>query len=268
MKTLLATAILLTSTATLAHEPSSPSFSSDSCNVELNGGLSINASEIEFSKNKKALYKIINNETLLVAGNEISLSANQKSLLRSYSTSIRTMVPEVKNLAIEGIDLASDGVNLAFNEFLGEGNDLGQTLTTELINIRNEIEQKFNEEHGFYVDEDGFGGDEFFGEEFEKRIEGVVETALEESIGTLLIAVGQEMLFSGGDMQAFETRMQNFGEQIEHEMENRGKGLEVKAEALCQSALKIDQLEEKLRIEIPELSDFNLIQASKDNNQI
>ena len=29
-----------------------------------------------------------------------------------------------------------------------------------------------------------------------------------------MIAVGQEMLFSGGDMDAFETRMENFGQHI------------------------------------------------------
>ena len=47
MKTLIATALIMASSASYAHENS---FSSDSCQVDLNGGININAREITFSK--------------------------------------------------------------------------------------------------------------------------------------------------------------------------------------------------------------------------
>lgn len=259
MKTLIATALILASSTSYAHDSS---FSSNSCNVDLNGGININAKEITFSKNKSTLYTIVGNDTLIVNGNEVDLTSSQESLLAEYSTTIRGVVPEIKSISLDAIDLAIDGVNLAFNELLGEGNNVSVDLTTQLTTIRSEVNAEFDGTRDFYIDEDGFAGDDFFGEDFEQRIEGAVERTIQNSIGTLMIAVGQEMLFSGGNMDAFETRMENFGQQIEHEMEARGEGLEKRGEALCKSVVMIDEMEEQLKDEVDELSGFNFITAS------
>lgn len=258
---MIATALLIATSSSYAHDNS---FSTNSCNVDLNGGININSKEIVFSKNKKTLYKIVDNDTLLVNGNEVSLSKSQQSLLTEYSTSIRDVVPEVKGVAIDAIDLAIDGVNLAFNELLGEGNDVSVELTEQLTFIRNEVDSELSSENSFYVDEDGFAGNEFFGEEFEERIESAVENTIQNSIGSLMIAVGQEMILSGGSMDAFESRMERFGEQIEHEMESRGEEIEKRGEALCESVIAIDGLEEQLKDEVRELAEFNVISASKN----
>lgn len=258
MKTIIATALIIASSSTFAHDNS---FSTDSCDVDLNGGININAKEITFYKNKSPLYRIVNDESLFIDGEEISLNSTQASLVHEYSTNIRNVVPEVKSIAIDAIDLAIDGVNLAFNELLGEGNNVSEELTTQLTTIRTEVDAEFSSREGFYIDEDGFSGEDFFGEDFEERIESAVESTVQNSIGSLMIAVGQEMLLSGGNMDAFETRMENFGHQIEHEMESRGEAIEERGDALCRSVVIIDELEEKLKGEIDEMSQFNVITA-------
>ncbi|NQY62823.1 MAG: YggN family protein [Alteromonadaceae bacterium] len=242
----------------------------DSCNVELDAGMKISKQAIEFfkgdEKDRTSLYKIVNNDTLYVNGKQIDLTSDQQSLVKDYSTSIRAVVPEVKNIALEGIDLAVDGVNLAFNELLGKGNSVGEDLTFELGKIRKELDARFSTDGGFYIDENGMNMDEVFGDEFETRIESVVEEAVMHSMGSILIAVGQELLFSGGDMDSFETRMESFGEQIEYEMETRSEAIEAKAEALCHSIAKIDHLEEQLKAEISELEEFNVLVVDNDNH--
>tara|TARA_R110002167_G_scaffold21175_8_gene77183 strand:+ start:1467 stop:2270 length:804 start_codon:yes stop_codon:yes gene_type:complete len=263
MKTLIATALIMASSASYAHENS---FSSDSCQVDLNGGININAREITFSKNKSPVYTIINNDVLLINGEEVALTASQRSLLHEYSTNIRGVVPEVKVIALDAIDLAIDGVNLAFNELLGDGNNVSSELTMQLTNIRAEVDAEFDGSKDFYIDEDGFAGEDFFGEDFEQRIESAVETTIQNSLGSLMVAVGQQMLYSGGDMDAFGSKMEQFGEQIEHEMEARGAGLEKRGEALCQSIIVIDNLEEQLKVNIDELADYNFITASQKNS--
>ena len=97
MKTLIATALMMASTLTYAHDNS---FSSEACNVDLNGGINISDTEIVFSKNKSSLYTIANNDTLLIKGKEVTLTSNQKSLLSNYSSHIRDVVPEVKSIAL------------------------------------------------------------------------------------------------------------------------------------------------------------------------
>ncbi|MFT5634824.1 MAG: hypothetical protein ACI89T_000254 [Cognaticolwellia sp.] len=263
MKTLIATALIIASSASYAHDNS---FSSESCNVDLNGGININAKEIIFSKNKSPLYTITNNDTLIIKGEEIALSSHQKSLLRDYSTHIRDVVPEVKSIALDAIDLAIDGVNLAFNELLGEGNNVSADLTTQLTSIRGEVDAEFSKQKSFYIDEDGFSGKNFFGEDFEQRIESAVESTIKNSLGTLMIAVGQEMIFSGGDMDAFETKMDDFGELIGNEMETRSEGIEKRGEALCQSIIVIDEMEEQLKESIDEILDYDFITANAKTN--
>ncbi|MFT5299183.1 MAG: hypothetical protein ACI9YH_005235 [Colwellia sp.] len=266
MKTLIATALILASTSSFA---SNASFTNDSCDVDISGGIKITSTAIEFSKNKKPLYKIVDNEILYVDGVQINLSHSQQSLVTDYSNSIRATLPEVKDIALDAIDLASDGVNLAFNELLGEGNDISAEITAQLSEIRNEVDEGFTQGNEISFDEDGFSGDEFFNEGFEKRIESAVESTVQNSIGSLLIAVGQQMLFSGGDMDTFETRMENFGERIEEEMESRGEEIEKRGEALCQSVVAIDALEDQLTQDIDELEDFNMLstQISSKNNK-
>ncbi|WDE10542.1 DUF2884 family protein [Thalassomonas haliotis] len=259
MKTLLASTLILTSTSLYAH---------DSCDVELEGGIKIDSTGIEFMQDKKPVYSIFEDNRLMVDGKSIDLNAGQQALVTEYATSIRSIIPEVKSIAIEGIDLAVEGVNMAFDELLGAGNDVGADLTRELTALRDEVQTRFDADKGFYVDEHGFAGEEFLGDEFEQRIESVVEKAVRDSMGSLLIAVGQQMLFSG-DTGAFETKMASFGDKIATEMEARGAELESKGEQICLSVVEIDNLEEQLKAEISELEHINILKVkSQGANEI
>jgi Protein of unknown function (DUF2884) len=251
MKTTLATAALFVCTSTFAHD--------SSCDADIQGGISIQQNVVEFSQHKKSLYKIVDDQYLFVKGEEVHLDNNQQALVSQYSKEIKAIVPQAKGVALEALDLAVDGVNLAFNELLGSGNDVGHELTMSLNDIRSEINENLSLENGLYVDENGIDGEDLIGEEFEQRIESVMEEAIKNSMGSLMIAVGQEMLFSGGDMEAFETRMEDFGQRIEHEMETKGEALEKSANAICSSLVEIDKLENRMTNEIDVLADFNML---------
>jgi len=242
----------LSSTSVYAHD--------DSCDVNLNAGFSIDEGRIEFlDEENNSLYKIMNDEKLIVSGEHIDLTSNQQLLVHEYSTNIRALVPEIKSVAIEGVDLALEAVNLVFTELLGEGNNVGDELTQELSSLKEEVSTRFSIADGFTIGADGLNGDELLGDEFEERIETVVETAVMNSMGSLLVALGQEMLFSGGDTDAFETKMESFGENIEHEMENRAEKIERKAEKLCIAIVEIDELEEQLKASIKPLANIDVI---------
>lgn len=253
-------ALLFSSTPLFAHD-----INVDSCDVDLNAGVKINQHLIEFKKGGKSLYRIEGESTLIVNDNEVALTSSQADLVADYASSIRAVVPEVRGIAIEGISLAMDGVNLAFDELLGEGNSIGADLNQELSLLGSEIEQRLTVSHGIEIGEDGEVAENFFGEDFESRIERTVEKAVENSMGSLLIAVGQELLMSGGDMDAFETRMENFGEQIEHQMESRAELLEHRADAMCDSIEAIDDMEMQLQYQISELADIDVIEVKQSN---
>jgi len=237
-------------------------YAHDSCDVELDAGVTINKSSIEFfdpDKNKQSLYKIDNDNNLIVGDNYVSLDDEQRALVKQYASNIRAMVPKIRKIALEGVELALEGVNLAFNELLGEGNDVGADLTQELSSLKEEVATRFTVEHGFTLGENGLDNDELLGNKFEERIESAVEKAVMGSMGSLLMALGQEMMLSGSDTNDFETRMESFGENIEHEMESRAKKIEQKAEGLCLEVVEIDKIEEQLKESIESLENINVI---------
>lgn len=249
-------------------------YAHDACDVELETGLTLNETTLEFFNSsesaehkKKILYKIDNDHSLIVHGQAIDLNDHQQALVRKYAKSIRAVVPQVRTIAIEGVDLALEGVNLAFNELLGSENKVGAELTQELSILKDEVATRFTAEHGITIGENGINGKEFTGEEvlgkeFEQRIESAVEKAVINSMGSLLMAMGQEMLFSDGESNALETRMEDFGESIADEMEFRANEIERKAEALCEEIADIDKLEEQLKASISPLANINVISVT------
>ncbi len=253
---------------------SSAVYANKSCNVDLSAGFAINANSIEFLKaegesdeQKRSLYKIIDGKKLLVDHQHIELSDVQQALVKKYDEQIRHLVPQVKSVAIEGVDLAIEGVNLAFNGLLGEGNAVAADLTTELTLIRQQVSTKLSIENGISVGIEGLESEELLGKDFDQRIESAVEKAVLNSMGSILIALGQQMVTSEGDERSFETRMENFGDTIEHEMTTRAAVIEKKAEALCISIAEVDTLEEQLKIEIESLASTNVFTVTLNHNE-
>ena len=269
MKFIQPTLLAIALTASFA---SSAVYAHESCNVDLSAGFTINPTTIEFlqeenGQENRSLYKITDGKVLSVGGSEVSLSGSQQQLVEKYDAKIRQLVPEVKNVAIEGVDLAVDGVNLAFNGLLGEGNSVAADLTKELKLVREQVATNLTIENGITIGVDGLESNELLGEDFEQRIESAVEKAVLNSMGTILIAVGQQMMTADGDEQSFETRMEEFGENLEQEMNARADKIEAKAEKLCVSIAKLDVLEEQLKAEIEPLNNTNVFTVTQNEHE-
>jgi hypothetical protein len=241
-------------------------YAHDSCNVELNAGLLLNENTLEFfnvvqgfEDNKQNLYKIENDHSLIIQGHDIDLNNQQQILVTQYAISIRAIISQVKSVATEGIDLALDGVSLVFNELLGEGNSIGTELTQELLMLRDEVATYFTKENSITI---GENSEEVLGKKIEQRIESIIEKAIINSMGSLLIAMSQEILLSGEDGNTLDTRMNAFGKNIANEMELRADKIEGKADALCLAITNIDILEEQLKLSIPALKNINVISAT------
>jgi hypothetical protein len=253
---------------------SSAAYAYESCNVDLSAGFTINASSIEFlqaesenDEKQRSLYKIVDGKKLLIDNQKIELSDTQQTLVQKYDEKIRHLVPQVRDVAIEGVDLAVDGVNLAFNDLLGEGNKVAADLTKELTLIRAEVVAKLSIEKGISVGIDGLESEELLGKDFDKRIETAVEKAVLNSMGSILIAMGQQMMTAKGDGESFETRMEKFGESIEHEMTARSAVIEEKAQAICVNIAKVDALEEQLKAEVKLLAKTNVFTVTQGHGE-
>ena len=229
------------------------------CDFHLNGDLEISPSVLNFHHGDKPLYRIENDNTLYVNKQKVTLSEKQSHALQEYNNSIRALIPEVKNIAIEGLNLAAYAVNLSFTELLGENNNVVVGVNKELMLIKQKINERFDTKQIISIDQEGKFIENFFDEGFEQRFESIVETALTESMGTII----QQVLFSGNDMSSFETKMETFGESMEKTMDAQGKLLEEKAGLLCSKVQKLDVYERILQNNIPALVSIDVFTINK-----
>ncbi len=242
----------------------------NACNVDLTAGLSINTDAIEFfesnvSKNEDNhnLYKITQGKYLFIDDKNIELNQSQRALISKYDATIRQLVPQVKSVAIEGVDLAIDGIGLAFNGLLGEDNDVSADLTQELKAMREQVTTKLSIEEGITLGIDGLEGEDLLGKNFDHLIEKLVEKTILNSMGSILMAMGKQMISPDDEVESFETRMEKFADTIEQEMSVRADKIKVQAEELCRNIENVDSLEEQLKANIEALNHVDVFTVTQ-----
>lgn len=253
MKILIASVLLLAAGSATAH---------NSCNLELDAGVRITDESIEFYHEDQQTYKIVEDQYLVVRGQVLKLNQMQQELVTSYAASIRAAVPEVRSMALDGIDLAIDAITIAFDGLLGEKNQVSAQLITELNNVKSDVNRYFTAGNPITFNRGNEDTPDFLGKYFETRMERIVETSVQNSIGSIMVAMGKEVLASGGDMDAFEARMNKFGEQMAEQMSAKAMRMEARGEQLCKTIRAVDANEEKLKGVVPAVESFNIIRVN------
>ncbi|WP_409424299.1 YggN family protein [Pseudoalteromonas sp. RW-H-Ap-1] len=256
-KLLLVSAIMCTPLA-MAHNTndSSISFSNDECNVEFKNDVRIKPNELEIFKADNQHMLFTAEGKLSINGEQVALNSAQRQAMTDYTDNLRVQLPEVANIALEGVKIAGVALEEVANAFNIDGLD---NISTLMDDIHQEVESTFYQQGTFVMGQQSFNQ---FGENFEQQFENQIETAVEsavmQSMGSILVALGSELLGSGGDMEAFEQRMENMGAQIEEKVELHAKTLEKRANSLCGDFVAIAQQETQLTAQVPALKGYEL----------
>ncbi|WP_371376512.1 DUF2884 family protein [Thalassotalea aquiviva] len=256
----IASTILFTSSV-FAHEDHNASFSNDHCAVDFNYGVVVEGQNIRFIDNDNTLVQINDLSQLFVHGKEVSLNQAQQALVSDYASGIKQQVPEIVELALDAVEIAFGAVTQVMVGLGVEDSSSADRIDQLFVSIKEKVHKRFNKDNGnYFLAEQNFNEfDEFMEEELEAEIESIVA----DSVGNILIAVGQAMNDEEGNfeqkMQAFGQRMERMGENIEAAVEPQAEALGAKAEALCDSLKELDYVEQELSNSIDELAKFNLI---------
>ncbi len=228
------------------------------CDIELNHTVSLNAQGMTIETDDRHIISIAQDGVLLIDGEEQSLTGTQQALLRDYQAGVNQTVPEVARIALDGVELA--GIAIAK---VSEALDLGGMDEVQDImhDLRADLETQFYDNDTFVIDRNGLRAmEDTFDTDFENRMEDAMERVVMNSMGSLLMTVGSELISSGGDMQAFEARMEQMGRDIEHEVEAKAQLIEERADALCANIKQIAEREQTLIAEVPQLAPYVLFQ--------
>jgi glycogen debranching enzyme len=230
------------------------------CNVELNGNMQLENNVLAVTLNNNSRVTIGQDKTLYVDGTALTLDAEQQRWVDNYYDGINQAAPQAAAIATDAVALASTALNEVFTELFGSDNTALADLSEKLRNLDQQIQYNFYAENGdIRLHSESFENGGFFGEQWETQFEDAIENLVTDSIGHLMVAIGTQLIFSGGDSDAFEQKMQRFGEQMEQKVEYQAEALQGKAEELCLTLARVDDAETQLQ-QIPQLADLDVIQ--------
>lgn len=244
---LLATAFI--SSSAFAHI----NISTDQCDIELNYDLSISPQHIRIIENDETMIDIYNDEILFVKGDQIDLTPTQQTLVSKYADNIRQSVPEVAQIATEAVGIAYQGINAA----MGDRVDLTDTKE-KFDEIEQRINAKFNNDNGHYRFNQGNFSTDSDNREIEVMVEDMVEEMIPKLVGSLMMNIGSAM--AGGETSFSD--LENLGDRIEAEVEERAQVLEKKAEAFCGRLKEVDEMERELVAQNSNFAYFDLLKVN------
>lgn len=252
-KLIFCTALLFSSMAVAADQQ---------CDVEFDGVMQLENQVLTLTTTQDDKIVINQSKQLWVNGTQTQLNDNQQARLDEFYNSIHSAVPMAANIASDAIELARYALHETFTQLLGENNSVVDDISAQLGELKRELERSFYSDDGsISLNSAHFEDGEFLSEGFEQKFEQAIETIVAHSIGQIMIAIGSELIFSDGDVDDFEQRMETFAENIEQKFEHQGEALEARAEVLCASLANIDRLEEKLQNEVPQLANMDVLQV-------
>ncbi|MGB1262382.1 MAG: DUF2884 family protein [Cognaticolwellia sp.] len=235
------------------------------CDINFNYGVIIDPAHVRMVTHGQTYVQINGQHQLFVNGREITLNSEQQNQLSEYSTGIRSQVPAIVSIAIEGVELGLKAVNKVISGLTGENSASHQQFQEKFDEMKWRLRARFtHSDESYYIAPQDFDDfDEVFAGEFEKEIEAIVS----DSVGTILVAVGEAMTHreeqsSEQRVDTFDQRISSMGDDIKFDISNQANALEDKAEKICARLVKLDELENSLQAEIPALSEFNLIETN------
>lgn len=243
------------------------SVQAEKCDVSFKYGAVIDPLHVRILKDEVTYIQITQNKQLFISGREIILSNKQIALLNEYSKSLRTQIPEIVSIAIEGVNVGLDAVNKSIGGFTGKDSKSHQLFQKRFNEMQWNLRSRFNHsEKSYFIAPQNFNDfDEIFSGEFEKEIEHIMS----QSLGSILMAVGNAMVertSQDSDNKKnksaikLDSNMSILEKELISELREKTYALDQKAKVFCENLKELNKLENAINSNIPDLSQLDLIE--------
>ncbi|AZG74212.1 YggN family protein [Shewanella livingstonensis] len=233
------------------------SINDEKCNVTLNYDVTVEPTSLQVSDNGAEKYRVELGQ-LYVDGKKVTLNDNQQKLLTQYSEELSRQVPDVIDLVGDVVSVATQAVNMALTPIFGEA--AGAQIDKLMVGIQKRVDtMAYQQGDKFYLGSTETSIEQAFNHEFEQEMEQMVTN----SMGSLMMTLGSQIMSSEGGtfeqkMNTFSQKMDNVGADIEKQLESQSKGLEQRANKVCDNFEELLVLESRTRQAIPELAPYTL----------
>ena len=173
---------------------------------------------------------------LFINSEKAELTAAQSRTVENIYQVTRQTVPKIAHIAADATELALKATTAVMTSFFGEDEEVHQDLIQPIEILADKIREN--------ITVDNFNAeamDKSFEDTFDKEFEVMMETAFSKYSGKIVGNV-ISTIFSGDteELEDFEFRMENMGQEIEAFVESNAGDIEERAESLCEDFAKID----------------------------
>ena len=232
------------------------------CSVNFNYGVIIDPEHIRILDKGQTLVQFNGKNQVFVNGREIELTSPANDTVAEFVQGIRTQVPQIVSLAIEGVELGLKTVNNVIGSLTGENSAAHRKIQKKFDEMQWRLRKRFNHsDQNYYVAPQDFNDfDEIVAGQFEDELEAI----LSQSIGTILSAVGEAMANNDEDnieqrATTYDEPIEEMGDSLELTLGTKTNNLSEKVEQFCIKLSALDEIEQQMQLQVPQLAEFNLI---------
>lgn len=238
----------------------------EQCTMELDGTLGYQNDVLTLVSPDQTLI-IDAQQQLVVDGKVLTLTAQQRTAIESYYYNIKAAIPIGVEFAAQGLEIANIAVNEVFTELLGADDELIIKMNELMSNISSSVQSSIYAPDGsIFIDPKQTSTNEWASPQWEADFADALKTAISDAMGRLFLALGSEMLFGDGDMQADFFNPDALGQRVTDKVGLHASQFAESAELLCDIIRSADSAEVIVAERIPELAQLNMITVT-DNTQ-
>lgn len=224
------------------------------CHLRSDYDLTVEDSRLLFESERDGPTIAFANGAVTVDGQLLALGAADAERVQHFERVVRDLVPEVKAIAVEAVQLAGEAIKAvsaslsddpgAVARIADRADELSAGVIAQIRSARSS--RQLQDEH------------------FEAAMEDLVEEMVPELVGSITSVAIKAAL--SGDMDAvdaIERRAKDLERTIEREVEQRAELIEARADALCERAQELDQIERSFEFHLPDGAPLDLIQTER-----
>jgi hypothetical protein len=267
-KTIAATSLIVVSSLVASPTAQANGINVDieQCKMDLAGTLGFQHDVLTLSSAQQTLV-IDAQQQLTVDGTVLTLTPEQRSAVESYYYNIKAAIPIGVEFAAQGLEIANLAVNEVFAELLGPDDELIIKMNELMTNLSGTVQNSIYAPDGsIYIDPQQDSANQWASPEWEAEFADALKSAISDSMGRLFLALGSEMLFGDGDMQADFFNPDALGQRVTDTIGMHASQFGESAELLCDIIRSADAAEVIVAQRIPELAQLNMITVT-DNSK-
>lgn len=224
------------------------------CHLRSEHDLTIEDGRLLFESERNGPTIAFANGAVTVDGHLLSIEAADAERVRDFERVVRELVPEVKAVAVEAVQLASEAIKAvsaglsddpaAVARIGDRADELSAGVIAQIRSARSS--RQLQDEH------------------FEAAMDDLVGELVPELVGSIASLAIKAALSGDLDaVDAIERRAEDLERSIEREVEQRAERIEARADALCERAQELDQIERSFEFRLPDGAPLDLIQTER-----